>query len=151
MKDGAEEKGLEERAKALLDRVLLMRVFDFVGVVEAVAEIGAILESKGGGADYGGAQGTEEDGNRDGVEEVEARTSDEIERDENGGEGRLGMIIVDSMTNVASSMMSRDHIQGPSLPLSHPAITLRPVVPSFMSTPPLPPLPTTSHPQATPS
>jgi len=119
LKDGAEENRLEEKAKALLDRVLLMRVFDFVGVVEAVAEIGATLESKGGGVGNGGMGGIGEDGNRDGGEEVEARKWSNIERDENGGKGRVGMIIIDSMTNVVSSMMSRDHIQGQSVTPSH--------------------------------
>lgn len=118
--DGVEQQELEERAKALLDRVLLMRVFDFVGVVEAVGEIGASLESDRGGAGDGGMEGIRGNGNQDGVEEIEAGKSSEMERDGDSGKGSVGMIIINSMTNVVSSMMSKDHVQGQSVPLSLP-------------------------------
>ena len=115
--DGAGNKGAEERAKALLNRVLLMRVFDFVGVVEAIGEIGAGLEAKAGYDGYDGMEGAAGDWDRDGVDEIEGSKQRGPETDE---EGRVGMIIIDSMTNVVSAMMSRDHVQGKSLHLRPP-------------------------------
>lgn len=148
----AGNEGLEERAKALLDRVLLMRVFDFVGVVEAVGEIGAGLEEKTGRGGDEGMEGAGGDGNGDDVEETEAGKRSEGERDEETGKGRVGMIIIDSMTNVVSSMMSKDHVQGPSFcPLSPPSISLRLPLPKYN---PYTDTLTNNHPltpQATPS
>lgn len=114
--DGAGKRELEERAKAFLDRVLVMRVFDFVGVVEAVGEIGASLEVEGAGT-----AATEEPGgdlNRDGVEQPGRGQRNGLETDEKQPEGKVGMIVIDSMTNVVSSMMSHDHVQG-KYPQSH--------------------------------
>lgn len=161
--DGVDKKELEERATALLDRVLLMRVFDFVGVVEAVGEIWASLESNRGGAGNGGMEGIRRNGDRDGVEEIEPGKMSGRDRDEDSGKGRVGMILIDSMTNVVSSMMSKDHVQGQFVPLSPPptlsssmvstssvaALTNRPPTPRPRPPnhlPPLPPPPNTYPP-----
>ena len=103
------EEALEEGVKKLLDRVLVMRVFDFVGVVEAVGEIGAGLEREI-------APTCRESGEVADSEDEEVAEG-EIEEGKAGAEmshamGRVGMIVVDSMTNVVSAMMKRDHVQG---------------------------------------
>lgn len=143
--DGSAKEELEERAKGLLDRVMVMRVFDFVGVVEAVGEIGAGLESNWG-CDEGRCERGKE---QDDMEEEKANLGRTDQGD--GGDkagGRVGMIIIDSMTNVVSSMMSKDHVQGQSRPVSlyhsSPSIS-----PSLHRPPPSALLPTNPHLQAT--
>lgn len=145
--NGPGREDLEERAKGLLDRVLVMRVFDFVGVVEAVGEIGAGLESNWGCNEGRSERGKEQDG----MEEEEASLGGTDQRDGGDKAGRrVGMIIIDSMTNVVSSMMSRDHVQGQSLPIFS-TTHLHPSALSLHRTSPSTLLPTNPHLQATPS
>ncbi len=123
-----EEQGLERRAGDMLERVLIMRVFDFVGVVEAVAEIGGrveMVEGEGGGPGGGAARQGEvpdsEDEGAEGEEEVERRYPGKKDEDKAGegegseaekGTGEVGVIVIDSITSVVSSVITKDHVHG---------------------------------------
>ena len=107
-----------EDAASMLDRVKVMRVFDLTGVVEAVSEIRSIMER------YSVHVAIDEiavaDGNK---AEIEIRDSEEG-CDENGDGSpsakpvhnpstkSIGMIVVDTITNVVSSVVQRSQTQG---------------------------------------
>lgn len=119
-----------EEATSLLDHVKVMRVFDFAGVIEAISEIGEMWERE---VDYvrGHLDVNPRAGNTiiDDSEEDEASLSDEIENatqsiqvnspgaasgveKSNRKSGHIGMIIIDTMANVVSSMVSGNQVQG---------------------------------------
>lgn len=119
-----------EEATSLLDHVKVMRVFDFAGVIEAISEIGEMWEReidcvRG----HLGVNPRAGDTIIDNSEEDEAGLSDENENatgsiqvnspsaasgieKSNGKSGHIGMIVIDTMTNVVSSMISGNQVQG---------------------------------------
>ena len=90
-----EEQSLEDQAMSTLERVRVMRVFDFVGVVEAVAEIRGELETR-----------------------VVMDSQDEDEEEEIGDgkirQQNVGFLLVDDMTGVVGDMMRVSHVEGMS-------------------------------------
>ena len=129
---------LIEEATGLLDRVKLMRVFDFAGLVEAVGEVGEQREERDMNVRSDDAmrdtrkQTRHEVGDSEEEEDEEEESGDEMPnvghmgvgeveemagleaRDVDKG-GGVGMIIVDNITNVASGVVSRSPVHGQAL------------------------------------
>lgn len=134
-KADAMDKDLTEQATRLLDRVQFMRVFDFAGVVEAIGEIGRmwdnddqliagleLSEMKGGRQVVNDSQ-DEEDLSDD---SAEMKASDGPVRGNapDTQDGQVGMVVVDTISNVVSSIVSQNQIQGiscPELLFDHPS------------------------------
>ncbi|KAI9881140.1 MAG: hypothetical protein M1830_008298 [Pleopsidium flavum] len=131
-----DSEGMEQKVKGVLERVMVMRVFDFVGVVEAVAEVGARLENRrdhglvglseeeerdsavrSAGRERRGKEGEVADSeDEESTEELDATmTNAGGGTDDDGATGGVGMIVIDSITNVVSSMMTKNQVQGLSL------------------------------------
>ncbi|MCJ1244164.1 hypothetical protein MMC30_001362 [Trapelia coarctata] len=114
-KAGSSES-LQEKATVMLDRVHVMRVFDFPGVVEAIGEVSERCE------EYDRLQN---DGHRrEAVDKPEVGNSDDgergtVESEINAREhsllGDIGMIIIDNISNVISSMMSKNQTSAQAL------------------------------------
>lgn len=144
-KEDLDVDGMEGKVQGVLERVMVMRVFDFVGVVEAVVEVGGRLESgrgqgllrvsdeeEGDGAVSGVGReraGREEEvadsEDEDFMEELRAgKTDGKVELNAGGGlgderaTGRVGMVVIDSIANVVSSMMTKNQVQGLSFKFS---------------------------------
>ena len=112
------------RAVSMLDRVRIMRVFDFVGLVEAVAEVGDLWERQ--------SQVIEREQLRQATArriEIADSETEEVEEDNRRKPhvnmesladmtehitvvSGIGMIITDTVTNVVSSIMTRNQTQG---------------------------------------
>ena len=115
-----------EEATAMLDRVKVMRVFDFAGVVEAISEVNELMEAMTLKADSRPVEASEQrkdeivDSEEDPDEEdEEPQRHSQHETDHlHGNEahsGPIGMIIIDSITNVVSAMMVKSQVQGQAL------------------------------------
>ena len=116
-----------EQATSMLDRVKVMRVFDFAGVVEAIGEVGemweAVIQAREDAKEKQaqskkGAKGVadsedEADEMLDGLPDPERPSQEETESLASPNEaGQIGVIIIDTITNVVSSMISKSQIQG---------------------------------------
>lgn len=116
------DESFKKHATHLLDRVKVMRVFDFAGVIEALGEIGQIWEKQDG--HIGNVVNTHlEEGEKvvhDSEEESLSAGSVEITvHDDELTKGiskahddQVRMFIVDIITNVVSAMVSRNQVQG---------------------------------------
>ena len=110
---------LRERATVMLDRVSVMRVFDFPGVVEAIGEVSERCEEherlQGNRNTVACDQpevGHIEDVQRETEEGIGASTRNHPESLLLGG---VGMIIIDNIANVVSSMMSKNQTAAQAL------------------------------------
>ena len=131
----ATRKELIGQATSMLDRVKVMRVFDFIGVLEAVEEIGVMREANAHRDDV--AEETAVSRRREEVGDSEAETEDEEDRscqptvsgpmsaqtmnaetEVEAFKSQIGMIVVDTITNVVSSTVSKSQIQGQALLVS---------------------------------
>lgn len=123
-------KVLVMEATSMLDRVKVMRVFDFAGVVEAVGEVGRIAEAfRRRSREPGGTvQRTRNGEIGDSEEELDDDDDDAADDDGPPGKrsssfiegsdsaiGQLGMLIFDTITSVVSPVMSKSQIQGQAL------------------------------------
>ena len=106
-----------------------MRVFDFTGVVEAIGEVGQMWEmeeQKDGKAralgasqlETGAVDNSEEDScscssSNDALtvhsDNPEKESEEQSPDTQSGG---IGMFVIDTITNVANSMISQNHLQG---------------------------------------
>lgn len=124
--DARAQEEITDRATSMLDRVKVMRVFDFAGVVEAVGEINEMLErtskifGRAGAANRRQTRGEVGDSEEDLDEDDDDRdpllrrpSNDKPRADSDIGQ--LGMIIIDTITNVVSSLMSKSQVQGHAL------------------------------------
>ena len=113
-----------DEATAMLDRVKVMRVFDLAGVIEAVGEVGEMRRSESQVAEKAEAVATRRSRDEIGDSEEEPDEEDDVaakpaaaeggqEVDSQGGQ--VGIIVIDTMTNVASSLMSTSQTQGQAL------------------------------------
>ena len=123
------KEAMIEEATSLLDRVKVMRVFDFAGVVEAISEVNELMEAMTQKTDRLPVAASEQ--RRDKVGDSEEEPDEEPDEDEEpqrelqheadhlqGGEphsGPIGMIIIDTITNVVSAMMVKSQVQGQAL------------------------------------
>lgn len=123
------KEAMIERATSLLDRVKVMRVFDFAGVVEAISEVNEQMGEIAQKLEKPPVVAFEK--RRDEVGDSEEELDDDQEAlqaqtrqgsvnlgDLQGGDtysDPIGMIIFDTITNVASAMMAKSQIQGQAL------------------------------------
>lgn len=115
-----------DEATSLLDHVKVMRVFDFAGVVEAVSEIGQIWEKGDHNVDHhpeaesqrgnkiiddseGDDVSCENDNENNASSKARGENCDEQPKDRSHC---ISMVIIDTITNVASSMIQRNQTQG---------------------------------------
>lgn len=115
-------ESLREKATVMLDRVNVMRVFDFPGIVEAIGEVAERcgeyepVQNDGNARTAGTAVGAPVVGNNDdaerGVEETRTNVRKHSEPSIFGG---IGMMIVDNISNVVSSMMSKNQTSAQAL------------------------------------
>lgn len=135
------EKIYLEQATRLLDRVQVMRVFDFAGVVEAMGEVGRICDTKNerlqqvetyAEADqvHEEEDEAEQEGARKFVEDSEdesSNLSDSPSSEKSTGLGilkenvevqasRMSMIVIDSIAPVVTAIILKDQTQGPPHP-----------------------------------
>ena len=126
------ERGEEwflDEATGLLESVKVMRVFDLAGLVEAVGEVGEMREKHLGEARKDVVEevakrrhevdDSEEDSDAEMLEEQFGHNGEaaELAKLENAApvKDSGGMIIIDTVTNVASSVVSKSPIQGQAL------------------------------------
>ena len=119
-----------DQATSMLGRVKVMRVFDFTGIVEAISEVNKLMEDTTQQLDQAAVLAFEK--SRDGiVDSEEELDEDDDEESRRGpqreevdlislqgsgpGSGRIGMVIIDTITNVVSAMMVKSQIQGQAL------------------------------------
>ena len=108
-----------DQAMLLLDRVKMMRVFDFAGMVEAVSEVRKMREElslgvKPSEADRDRSK-TEVHDSEEELDEDDAFPAHTVLNSEQKDTGTVSMIIVDTITNVVSSVMSKSQVQGQAL------------------------------------
>jgi len=109
-----------EEATSMLDRVKVMRVFDFAGMVEAFGEVSEKIDEFSSMKTASRAS-TEQEKHEICDSEDELEDEDDLPV----GEGtanpldrqieQIGMIIIDTITNPVSSAMSKSHVQGQAL------------------------------------
>lgn len=118
-----------EEATSMLDRVKVMRVFDLAGVVEAISEVNGLTEEIAPKFETPAVVvfkkrrveiGDSEEELDDEDEELQAEPWRESVNlhDSQGIEphsGPIGMIIIDTITNVVSTMMAKSQTQGQAL------------------------------------
>ena len=101
-----------EEATTMLDRVKVMRIFDFAGVIEAVGELSEMREAVPRGS--GEAPRKMRDKIADSEEELdedEDPPAEQVAKDA----GQVGLIVIDSITNVVGSIMAKSQTQGQAL------------------------------------
>ena len=115
-KNTDESRGvLYDEAAQILDRVKVMRVFDFAGVVEAVAEVGHSWEESRNVAEGEALQQYSKS-------EYEIPSSQEVDNEDSNDDivevgntarmGGVGMIVIDNFANPVNSMMAKSQVQG---------------------------------------
>ena len=124
------KEAMIEGATSMLHRVKVMRVFDFAGAVEAISEVNKLMEYVTQNRDKFAMVASEKRRDETGDSEEEADEEDdeepqhgpkhesEIVDDMQGSEphsGPIGMIIVDTITNIVSAMMVKSQVQGQAL------------------------------------
>ena len=127
--DNSKDAMIDE-ATSLLDRVKVMRVFDFAGVVEAISEVNELIENTKQNSDKFPVAASEQrrdeigdseeelDEDDDKVMQCEPQHKSVILDNRQGSEphsGPIGMIIIDTITNVVSAMMVKSQVQGQAL------------------------------------
>lgn len=131
-----DEKVYLEQATRLLDRVQVMRVFDFAGVIEAMGEVGRICDINNerlqqvetyAEADQVHEEEAQQNGARRVVEDSEdesSNLSDSPSSKKSTSLGllpgnvevqasRMSMIVIDSIAPVVAAILLKDQIQGP--------------------------------------
>ncbi|MCJ1468400.1 hypothetical protein MMC07_007028 [Pseudocyphellaria aurata] len=121
----ANDDKLKEQATRLLDRVRVMRAFDFAGVIEALGEIGQVWEKQDDRRRNFVNMHLEDEkkvlyDSQDGSfsissVEISVQNEEHIKGMSNMRDEQTGMIIIDTITNVVSSMVSRSQTQGQAL------------------------------------
>ena len=106
------KQGFVDEATTMLDRVKVMRVFDFAGVIEAVGELGEMRQ--GVPKVPGKAPRKTMDEIGDSEEELDEEEDPPAEQASKDA-GQVGLIIVDSITNVVSPLMAKSQTQGHAL------------------------------------
>ena len=134
LKSDIAEHQATDKATSMLDRVKVMRVFDFAGVVEAIGEVGEMWEIVARARRDAGEKEAQSinvaKGIADSEDEAEEMLDDlpspkrlsweekDIPSTPSDEPSQIGVIIIDTITNVVSSMMSKSQIQGNASSLS---------------------------------
>ncbi|MCJ1398170.1 hypothetical protein MMC11_001367 [Xylographa trunciseda] len=118
-------ESLRARATEMLDRVKVMRVFDFAGVIEAIGEAGDLCVKKAQSSEEveaGRVRKMEEVANSEDEEDkvtVSAEPEDHSAQDrETSSDASLGMIVIDNIANLVSTAMSKNQTEALTL-LTH--------------------------------
>lgn len=126
------EDGLMAEATKFLDRVRVMRVFDLAGVAEAVGEVSEIMDRSRSPRVEGPQEGLTPPRRRsaeveDSEEELDAEDECRVEVTGNAdtrmtfpgaSEVPIGMVIIDTIANVVSSLVNKSQTQGQALLVS---------------------------------
>lgn len=113
-----------EEATAMLDRVKVMRAFDLAGVIEAVSEVGQMTERASQASvnkikerrqEIGDSEDESDADEKDLV--TEPLSSDRKQATDHDN-GQIGMIIIDTIANVVSSLISKSQTTGQALLVS---------------------------------
>ncbi len=106
------KQGFVDEATTMLDRVKVMRVFDFAGVIEAVGELGEMREGVPRVPGEAPRKMRDEIGDsEEELDEEEDPPAEQVSKDA----GQIGLIVVDSITNVVGSLMAKSQTQGHAL------------------------------------
>ena len=112
-----------ENTTSALDRVKVMRVFDLAGVIEAVGEIGDIVDSAA--YEQKGAPAQKKYEIEDSEDDLESEGEAELiapaafkARESSDHSCQIGMIIIDTIANVVSSLVSKSQTTGQALLVS---------------------------------
>ena len=106
------EQDFVHNATTMLDRVKVMRVFDFAGMVEAVGELGEMRERVPRVPNKATEKTRNEiDDSEEELEQDEVPPAEQVSRDA----GQVGVIVVDSIANVVGSLMAKSQTQGQAL------------------------------------
>lgn len=120
-----------KKATTLLGRVKVMRVFDLAGLIEAAGEIGEILESatqeagslvKDGGSGQrtyiADSEDETDDEERKSTDDSSARGAKDDSMRRRSTDGvHVGMIVIDTITNVVGPVMAKGQVQGDIRPI----------------------------------
>ncbi|KAL9135131.1 MAG: hypothetical protein Q9175_003684 [Cornicularia normoerica] len=122
------KEAIIEKATSMLDRVKVMRVFDFAGGVEAISEVNELMEEVAQKFEKLPVVAFEKGRNEIGDSEEELEEDEELQAepgresvvlgDFQGSDphsGPIGMIIFDTITNVVSAIMAKSQVQGQAL------------------------------------
>ena len=108
-------------ATKMLDRVKVMRVFDLAGVAEAVGEVRQLIDDEKISAEQVESQSRRRSEIGDSEDEDEEDVLVEIDAPplkaslESKAKSSIGMVIIDTITNVVSAMVTRNYNQGQGL------------------------------------
>ena len=106
------EQDFVHNATTMLDRVKVMRVFDFAGMAEAVGELGEMRERVLGIVEKAaGKTGKEIDDSEEEPDQDEGSPTKQVCKKA----GQVGLIVVDSIANVVGSLMAKSQTQGQAL------------------------------------
>lgn len=126
------KEAMIEKATSMLDRVKVMRVFDFAGVVEAFSEVKELMEKMAQKfkkppvvafekrrEEIGDSEEEpdEEDGELQAEPMRESVNFSDLQNSDPHS-GPIGMVIFDTITNVVSAMMAKSQVQGQALLVS---------------------------------
>ena len=126
---GNSKEAMVEKATSMLHRVKVMRVFDFAGVAEAISEVNEMMEDITQNSDKPPIVAFEKRRDEIGDSEEELDEEDEEPQDKpqrgsvnlddlqgiDPHNGVIGMVIVDTITNVVSATMAKSQVQGQAL------------------------------------
>ncbi len=122
-----EDDAFVEEATKMLDRVKVMRVFDLAGVAEAVGEVGEMIERVVERSEIRSDEAKANQRLGSEVGDSEAESSEEDNEpvapatqgpSSSNDQGKIGVIIIDSMTQVVSAIMNKSQTQGHALLVS---------------------------------
>lgn len=119
IKSNAKESISNELVENILQRVKIIRVFDFIGVVEVVNEMASSLESQLSVTPHTEHNTVSAHKARE-IPDSEDETSDEGEdtspqdrpEDQSAETRKMGMLIIDNISSAISPVFKSNHIQG---------------------------------------
>ena len=120
-------QAVTEQATTILDRVKVMRVFEYAGVVEAIGEVGEMWEAVSRAREEAKEREAQSHNATEGIADSEDESEEMLDdpgRLERSSQtqnalppcleetGQIGVIVIDTITNVVSAMMSKSQVQG---------------------------------------
>ena len=106
------EQDFVDYATNMLDRIKVMRVFDFAGMVEAVGELGEMRERVPRVSGKAAKKTRIEiDDSEEELDQDEDPPAEQVSKDT----GQVGLIVIDSIANVVGSLMAKSQTQGQAL------------------------------------
>jgi hypothetical protein len=113
IKSNEKESNSDEIVDAILQRVKIIRVFDFIGVIEAVNELASKLEPQRPVTPVAAPKAREIPDSEDETSD-EGRDTSQQRRpvDHSAEERKMGMLIIDNITSAVSPVFKSNHIQG---------------------------------------